>query len=949
LKSRIRSKVSHLYTHHTYITLIRTIVLISLVVSLVPSSTGRAIGFQQSSDSLERAQALLETLTPEERVGQLFLVTFTGTDTGPESPIFDLIVNHHVGGVVLQAENDNFTAQAQTLADTLHMIRQLQTDEWSASQSLQIDPVSNQEFTPAFIPLFIGLSQNGDGPPYDQIINGLTSLPSQMAIGATWQTDLAQQIGKVLGQELSALGINLLFGPSLDVLETPHPQGTGDLGVRTFGGDPYWVGEMGRAYISGVHEGSENHMAVVAEHFPGHGSSDRLPEEEVATIRKSLEQLKGFELPPFYAVTGDAPTQDATVDALLASHIRYQGFQGNIRETTQPVSLDPQAFDKLMNLPAIAKWRANGGVMVSDNLGSHAFRRFSDPTGQDFKARLIARNAFIAGNDLLFLGNEFIDTTDPDYYTTVLNTLSLFAKKYREDPAFAKRVDESALRILTMKYRIYDNIITLNQILPTQNNIADIGESDQVTFEVAQEAATLISPSQADLADALPEPPSLNDHIVFFTDTRTAKQCSECFPQPMLAVNDLEQAVVHLYGPFAGGQILQRNLETYTYSDLIEFLDQRGQYEEVPKIETDLRGASWIVFAMLNVTTDVPSSVGLARFLAESPDLFRQKKVVVFAFNAPYFLDQTEVSKITAYYGLYSKAPKFVEVAARLLFGEIPAPGNLPVSVPGVGYDLISATAPDPEQVIPLLLDIPEANVQAGTETPEPTPTPMFEVGGLIPIRTGVILDHNGHPVPDDTLVDFTLSGGNETSGVSQIEPTRNGVARTTFLVDRSGTLEISAKSDPATESTVLRYDVPPETIDETATTPTLTPSETPTELPSPTIIVSPTTIVTPVGNDHTHFGDWLLALLVTSALGIAIFWMSSLFGVSEWGLRNAMLVLIGGLLGYTYLALGLPGSENLIQNSGIWGVLLITLLGAGAGWATAWGWQMMQNNGRLS
>ena len=175
------------------------------------------------------------------------------------------------------------------------MIRQLQTDEWSASQSLQIDPVSNQEFTPAFIPLFIGLSQNGDGPPYDQIINGLTSLPSQMAIGATWQTDLAQQIGKVLGQELSALGINLLFGPSLDVLETPHPQGTGDLGVRTFGGDPYWVGEMGRAYISGVHEGSENHMAVVAEHFPGHGSSDRLPEEEVATIRKSLEQLKGFE------------------------------------------------------------------------------------------------------------------------------------------------------------------------------------------------------------------------------------------------------------------------------------------------------------------------------------------------------------------------------------------------------------------------------------------------------------------------------------------------------------------------------------------------------------------------------------------------------------------------------------------------------------------------------
>jgi len=923
-------------------------VLISLVVAILPSSTGQAIGLQQAGDSTERAQALLETLSPEERVGQLFMVTFTGTDSGPESAIFDLIVNHHIGGVVLQAENDNFASQPQTLGDALHMIRQLQTDEWSASQSLQIDPVSNQEFTPAFMPLFIGISQEGDGAPYDQIINGLTSLPSQMALGATWQTDLAQQVGKVLGEELSALGINLLLGPSLDVLETPHPQGTGDLGVRTFGGDPYWVGEMGRAYVSGIHEGSENRMAVVGEHFPGHGSSDRLPEEEVATIRKSLEQLKGFELPPFYAVTGNAPTQAAMVDALLASHIRYQGFQGNIRETTQPVSLDPQAFDKLMNLPAITKWRASGGVMISDNLGSHAFRRFSDPTGQDFKARLIARNAFIAGNDLLFLGNEFIDTADPDYYTTILNTLSLFAKKYREDPAFANRVDESALRILTLKYRIYNNIFTLNQILPTQNSIADAGKSDQITFEVAQEAATLISPSQADLADALPEPPNLNDHIVFITDTRTAKQCSECSPQPVLAANALEQAVVHLYGPFAGGQVLQRNLETYTYANLLEFLDQRGQYEEIPKIEADLRGANWIVFAMLNVTTNVPASQSLSRFLAESPDLFRQKKVVVFAFNAPYFLDQTEVSKITTYYGLYSKSPKFVEVAARLLFGEIPAPGNLPVSVPGVGYDLISATAPDPEQVIPLHLDIPEANGQQGTETPEPTPTPMFEVGGLIPIRTGVILDHNGHPVPDDTLVEFILSGGNEISAISQVEPTRNGIARTTFLVDRSGTLEISAKSDPATESTVLRYDVPPETIDENAITPTLTPTETPTEAPSPTITVNPTAIVTPIANDHTHFGDWLLALLVTSALGVAVFWMSSLFGVVEWGLRRTMLVLIGGLLGYTYLALGMPGSEDLIQNSGIWGVLLITLLGAVVGWATAWGWQMIQNNGKL-
>ena len=49
-----------------------------------------------------QAQALLDAMTPEERVGQLFLVTFQGTDTHDQTQIYDLIVNHHVGGVVLR-------------------------------------------------------------------------------------------------------------------------------------------------------------------------------------------------------------------------------------------------------------------------------------------------------------------------------------------------------------------------------------------------------------------------------------------------------------------------------------------------------------------------------------------------------------------------------------------------------------------------------------------------------------------------------------------------------------------------------------------------------------------------------------------------------------------------------------------------------------------------------
>jgi len=81
---------------------------------------------------------------------------------------------------------------------------------------------------------------------------------------------------------------------------------------------------MGQAYIEGVHQGSGGRVATVAKHFPGHGGSDRLPDEEVATVDKSLQELKRIELAPFFAVTGDEEgtgTEEGRTDALMSSHI----------------------------------------------------------------------------------------------------------------------------------------------------------------------------------------------------------------------------------------------------------------------------------------------------------------------------------------------------------------------------------------------------------------------------------------------------------------------------------------------------------------------------------------------------------------------------------------------------------------------------------------------------
>jgi beta-N-acetylhexosaminidase len=188
---------------------------------------------------------LFESLTPEERVGQLFLVTFTGMDTGLESQIHNLITNYHIGGVVLLAGNDNFAPAPDTLTNAHGLIADLQRIEWESSDAAAPDATTSALPERAYVPLFVGIEQEGGGAPYDQILNGLTAIPNAMSLGATWRPEMAQQVGQVQGKELSALGINLYLGPSLDVLDVPNLAAHSSVGTRSFGGDPYWVGEMG--------------------------------------------------------------------------------------------------------------------------------------------------------------------------------------------------------------------------------------------------------------------------------------------------------------------------------------------------------------------------------------------------------------------------------------------------------------------------------------------------------------------------------------------------------------------------------------------------------------------------------------------------------------------------------------------------------------------------------
>jgi beta-N-acetylhexosaminidase len=434
-----------------------------------------------------------------------------------------------------------------------------------------------------------------------------------------------------------------------------------------------------------------------------------------------------------------------------------------------------------------------------------------------------------------------------------------------------------------------------------------------------------------------------------------------------------------LYGPEASGQVQQSQFESFSFADLKDFLlsepllpppspaitatltpeEGTGAAEgETPTpiptpttppaffVQTALAGADWVIFAMLDRDPAFDSADALNLFLAQRPDIARNSRVIVFAHNAPYYLDATQISQLTAYYGVYSKTDAFIDAAVRGLFLEAPLQGRSPVSIEGIRYDLKQITKPEANQVIELYI------IDEGIPKSPPSEEPLEAVpGATLRLQTGIIIDGNGNPVPDGTIVQFIQQDRLE-GFVNVIEerPTVKGVANLDYLLEaRSGNFRITAAAGVATSSQEIDIVIGENAIVSVSTTtptptPTSTPTRTPTSTLTPTITPSPmpsrtptaTPTISPIEAESepallsiNSTGQMLLAfgvgLMITGYAGFA-FGQNENDGLSE-TLRCVLWGLIGALLSYIYFSLGLPGTAW-IEPLGYWAGLVTTTAG---------------------
>jgi beta-N-acetylhexosaminidase len=181
-------------------------------------------------------------------------------------------------------------------------------------------------------------------------LGGAIVFPPEMALGATRDTTLAYEEGRLTALEGRALGIHIAYAPVLDVNNNPaNPV----INTRSYSEDPVLAARMGVAFIHGL---QDHGMIATGKHFPGHGDTSEDSHLALPTVTAPLERLQAVELPPFRQAIRHG------VASLMTAHVMYPAWDPML-----PATLSPKVVTGLLR-----EQLRFTGVVLTDDLEMHA-------------------------------------------------------------------------------------------------------------------------------------------------------------------------------------------------------------------------------------------------------------------------------------------------------------------------------------------------------------------------------------------------------------------------------------------------------------------------------------------------------------------------------------------------------------------------------------------------
>lgn len=340
----------------------------------------------------EKALALMETMTLEEKIWQMiFLTPDELTDTTGPTMAGDgtrqAIETYPVGGLVYFGDNIISQDQIATMVGN--------TRSYSK------------------IPPFIAVDEEGG---YVSRLNKIGVVPRtdpMETYGQAGDEQAVYDLGTTFAKGLLEVGFNFDFAPVADVITNPNNT---ELDTRTFSDDPQIAASMVAQMVKGLQEGG---VLSCLKHFPGHGSTSADSHYGNSTSERTLEELRQTEFLPFIAGI------EAGVETVMISHMSLPEVTGN----NEPCDFSYEVVTQLLRQELGFR-----GLILTDSHEMGAVSYY-------YSCGEAAVKAVMAGCDVVLM---------PESKTEAFEAI---LEAVEEGEITQERIDESVLRILSLKYK----------------------------------------------------------------------------------------------------------------------------------------------------------------------------------------------------------------------------------------------------------------------------------------------------------------------------------------------------------------------------------------------------------------------------------------------------------------------------------------------------------------
>lgn len=323
---------------------------LALVVVALTSS----ISFSQAQDKKDFVKyinsphswvdSVFNTLTPKERIAQLFLVR-AHTNLGQRyiDSVAQVVKNEQLGGLVV------FQGGPVRHVDMFNQYQKLSK-----------------------VPLLITF--DGEWGLGMRLPDSTLSYPYQMTLGAVQNDQLIYQMGQEVAKDFHRIGMHFNFAPVVDINNNPkNPV----IGFRSFGDNKENVTRKAKAYMDGMMNGG---IISSLKHFPGHGDTDVDSHHDLPQLTFSKDRLEALEMFPFKELI------KAGAPAIMVAHMNIPSLD--------PAPNIPSSISRPIVTGILREELGFRGLTVTDAMDMNGVKKFF-PNGE---ADVMA---IIAGHDLL--------------------------------------------------------------------------------------------------------------------------------------------------------------------------------------------------------------------------------------------------------------------------------------------------------------------------------------------------------------------------------------------------------------------------------------------------------------------------------------------------------------------------------------------------------------------